>query len=80
MRSFPGDMCFFDVPLHANLHRASTEGAEFDLRTVLHGSLVKVRPRDACTFVDNHDTRPDGSLHSWVRGLPFDVRLPENVH
>lgn len=80
MRSFPGDMCFFDVPLHANLHLASTEGAAFDLRTVLNGSLVKVRPNDACTFVDNHDTRPDGSLHSWVRALPFDVRLPENVH
>ncbi|KAG8678928.1 hypothetical protein FRC08_017366, partial [Ceratobasidium sp. 394] len=66
MRAFPGEMCYFDVPLHANLFRASTEGSAFDLRTILKGSLVQVRPRDACTFVDNHDTRPEGSLVSWV--------------
>ncbi|KAG8747350.1 hypothetical protein FRC10_001529 [Ceratobasidium sp. 414] len=66
MRAFPGEMSYFDVPLHANLFRASTEGSEFDLRTILRGSLVQVRPRDACTFVDNHDTRPEGSLVSWV--------------
>ncbi|QRV75214.1 alpha-amylase [Ceratobasidium sp. AG-Ba] len=66
MRAFPGDMCYFDVPLHTNLFRASTQGSSFDLRTILRGSLVQVRPNDACTFVDNHDTRPEGSLVSWV--------------
>lgn len=66
MRAFPGDMCFFDVPLHHNFFRASTEGSKFDLRKILHGSLVQIRPKDACTFVDNHDTRPGGSLVSWV--------------
>lgn len=70
MRAFPGEMCFFDVPLHENFFRASEEGSKFDLRKILHGSLVKARPGDACTFVDNHDTRPEGSLSSWVRLVP----------
>ncbi|ELU40692.1 hypothetical protein AG1IA_05283 [Rhizoctonia solani AG-1 IA] len=66
IRAFPGEMCFFDVPLHQNFFLAGQQGSKFDLRKILHGSLVQARPRDACTFVDNHDTRPEGSLVSWV--------------
>ncbi|KAG9120641.1 hypothetical protein FRC07_003797 [Ceratobasidium sp. 392] len=40
MRAFPGEMCYFDVPLHANLFRASKLGPAFDLRTILRGSII----------------------------------------
>ncbi|KAF8753540.1 Glycoside hydrolase family 13 protein [Rhizoctonia solani] len=66
IRAFPGEMCFFDVPLHQKFFLAGQQGSKFDLRKILRGSLVQARPRDACTFVDNHDTRPEGSLVSWV--------------
>ncbi|KAG9007630.1 hypothetical protein FRB94_014148 [Tulasnella sp. JGI-2019a] len=56
----------FDVPLHYNFHRASTQGSEYDLRRILKGSLVDRRPLDAVTFVDNHDTAIGCSLESWV--------------
>ncbi|KAG1750806.1 glycoside hydrolase family 13 protein [Suillus lakei] len=66
IRAFHGQTSFFDVPLHANFHRASKAGASYDLRTIFEGSLVKLRPGDAVTFVDNHDTQVGQSLESWV--------------
>jgi len=66
VRAFQGQTSFFDVPLHENFHRASKAGASYDLRTILDGSLVKLRPGDAVTFVDNHDTQVGQSLESWV--------------
>ncbi len=56
----------FDIPLHYNLQRASTEGEGFDLRTIFDGSIVQAYPTLAVTFVDNHDTQPRQSLESWV--------------
>ena len=44
---------FFDVPLHDNLHQASKR--RFDLRRILDNTLLKTRPNDAVTFVDNHE-------------------------
>ena len=56
----------FDVPLHFNLNKASREGADFDLRTLLQGSLVQTHPTLAVTFVDNHDSQAGQSLESPV--------------
>ncbi|OJA12415.1 hypothetical protein AZE42_03391 [Rhizopogon vesiculosus] len=72
VRAFQGQTSFFDVPLHENFHRASKTGVSYDLRTILDGSLVKLRPGDAVTFVDNHDTlqQVGQSLESWV-GINF---------
>ncbi len=56
----------FDVPLHFNLHRASQEGRDFDLTTLLDGSLVRTHPTLAVTFVDNHDSQQGCSLESCV--------------
>ena len=50
---------FFDAPLHHNFHRAAKEGTKFDLRTIMDESLVKIRPGDAVTFVDNHECVAD---------------------
>lgn len=64
LNAFGGETAFFDVPLHHNFHRASK--GHFDLRRILDNTLLKVRPHDAVTFVDNHDTQIGQSLESWV--------------
>ncbi len=61
-------MCLFDVPLHYNLHKASTSGGGFDMAKLLEGTLVQSRPKRAVTLVDNHDTQPGQALQSWVEG------------
>lgn len=44
----------FDVALHENFYRASI-APTYDLRNILRGSFVELRPRDAVTFVENHE-------------------------
>ena len=61
-----GETSLFDVPLHFNFHNCSKAHGNYDLRTILNGSLVSVNPVKAVTFVDNHDSQPNGSLESWV--------------
>lgn len=56
----------FDVPLHFNFHNCSKAHGNYDLRTILNGSLIKVDPLHAVTFVDNHDSQPGQSLCSFV--------------
>ncbi|KAF9052412.1 glycoside hydrolase family 13 protein [Hymenopellis radicata] len=65
VRAFKGQAAFFDVPLHMNFHHASIHYSRYDLRTVMNNSLAKVKPRDAVTFVDNHEVEGQ-SLESWV--------------
>ena len=48
-------LTFFDVPLHYNFHNASKAGDKYDLRTILNDTVVKTRPGEAITFVDNHE-------------------------
>lgn len=50
-------MSLFDVPLHYNFFNASNAGGNYDMRTILDGSLLKSLPEKAITFVDNHDTQ-----------------------
>ena len=61
-------MSLFDVPLHFNLYNASRSGGNYDMRTILDGTLLAARPDRAVTFVDNHDTQPGQALASWVDG------------
>ncbi|EJU02147.1 alpha-amylase [Dacryopinax primogenitus] len=56
----------FDAPLHYNFKEAGEAVADFDLRKVWEGTVVKERPIDAVTLVDNHDTQIGQSLESWV--------------
>ncbi|CCA66645.1 related to alpha-amylase [Serendipita indica DSM 11827] len=66
MSRFDGELAFFDVPLHHTFHTASKMGEEFDLRTIMKNSLMRLCPEDAVTFVDNHDTVIGQTLESWV--------------
>ncbi len=59
-------MSLFDVALHYNFYNASQAGNQYDLRTILDHTLVKERPQNAVTFVDNHDTQYGQSLQSFV--------------
>ncbi len=56
----------FDVPLHYNMHCASQQGRDYDLSTLLNGTLVQTHPALAVTFVDNHDSQAGSSLESRV--------------
>ena len=59
-------MSLFDVTLHYAFLQAATSNGEFDMRTIFDSSLVKTRPFNAVTFVDNHDTQPNQALYSFI--------------
>jgi len=65
----------FDAPLHANFHKASNEGKEYNLCGIFDNTLVKVNPTLAVTIVENHDTQPLQSLEqpvqAWFRPLAY---------
>lgn len=69
----------FDVPLHFNFRRAAEEGEQFDMRTILDGSLVETDPQHAVTFVDNHDSQPGSALSSnvqdWFKPIAYALIL-----
>lgn len=59
-------LSLFDVTLHFAFLRAATSDGQFDMRTLFDDSLVKARPENAVTFVDNHDTQPGQALYSFI--------------
>ncbi|KAL1868929.1 hypothetical protein Daus18300_005765 [Diaporthe australafricana] len=60
--SFMGDrISLFDVRLVNNFSRLSFQD-KADLRTIFDGSLASIRPKNAVTFVANHDTMEGQSL------------------
>ncbi|KAJ7104144.1 glycoside hydrolase family 13 protein [Mycena belliarum] len=73
IKALKGETAFFDVPLHMNFHDASKYHSQYDLRSILNNTIVKERPKDAVTFVDNHDTVIGQSLESWV-GSNFKIQ------
>ena len=73
------EMALFDVALHYNFFNASQAGEGYDLRRLLDNTLVRERPQNAVTFVDNHDTQYGQSLQSfiqdWFKPLAYAVIL-----
>lgn len=74
-----GRVQLFDVPLHFNFYNASTQGSDYDMRTIFDNTLVREKPELAITFVDNHDTQPLQSLQSpvdyWFKPLAYALIL-----
>jgi alpha-amylase len=70
-----GRFSVFDVPLHYNFHNAGRLGAQYDMRRILDNTLMRHRPLQAVTFVDNHDSQPLQSLESavepWFKPLAY---------
>lgn len=56
----------FDVPLHYRFHEVSNNGEGYDLRTIFDSVLLKDKPLESISFVDNHDSQPGESLQSFV--------------
>ena len=59
-------LSLFDVSLHYNLYNAANSGGSYDMGSILNNTLIKERPMNAVTFVDNHDTQPGQALSSFV--------------
>lgn len=59
-------MSLFDVTLHYAFLQAATSNGQFDMRQLYDQALVKARPENAVTFVDNHDTQPGQALYSFI--------------
>ncbi len=55
----------FDVPLHYHFYDAC-HNENYDMSKILDNTLVKCKPNNAVTFVDNHDTQPSQGLQSWI--------------
>lgn len=55
-----------DARLHWNLYSASMSNGYYDLRGLLHETLMKNLPMHAVTFVDNHDTQPRHGHGSFI--------------
>jgi alpha-amylase len=74
-----GRLSLFDAPLHHNFHRASRAGGNYDLRTILDGTLMKEVPLLAVTLVENHDTQPlqalESVVESWFKPLAYAIIL-----
>ncbi|SDF71839.1 alpha-amylase [Mucilaginibacter pineti] len=74
-----GRMSLFDAPLQGNLHKASNEGKDYDLRTIFDNTLVQANADLAVTLVENHDTQPLQSLEqpvqAWFRPLAYALIL-----
>lgn len=70
-----GRIHLFDAPLHHNFHLASRQGAGYDLRRLLDGTLMRELPLLAVTLVENHDTQPLQALESvvepWFKPLAY---------
>ncbi|MDX1932899.1 MAG: alpha-amylase [Capsulimonadales bacterium] len=77
--TFAAPLSLFDVPLHFRFHRASREGRDFPLNEIFDGTLVRTRPMQAVTFVENHDTQRCQSLESpvedWFKPLAYALIL-----
>jgi alpha-amylase len=69
----------FDSLLQNRFHIASKQGRDFDLDTILTGTLVGTRPEFAVTLVANHDTQPLQSLEApvepWFKPLAYAIIL-----
>ena len=69
----------FAVALHYNFYAASKGGGHYDMRRLLDGTLMRERPTQAVTFVENHDSQPLQALESvvepWFKPLAYAVIL-----
>lgn len=74
-----GRMSVFDVPLHYNFYYASKSGGHFDMKTILDRTLMKERPTNAVTFVENHDSQPlqalEAPVEPWFKPLAYALIL-----
>ncbi len=75
-------MTLFDVTLHFKFYQISHSNGTFDMGSIFEGTLVKLAPKYAVTFVDNHDSQPGQALQSsvanWFKPLAYALILLKN--
>lgn len=75
-------MSLFDAPLHMNFHVASTSNGNYDMGSLMNGTLMQSNPAYAVTLVENHDTQALQSLESpvadWFKPLAYSFILLRN--
>ncbi|MCD9525598.1 alpha-amylase [Photobacterium carnosum] len=68
-------MSLFDAPLHLHFHKASKGSGNYDMGSLLSGTLMESNPAQAVTLVENHDTQPLQALESpvedWFKPLAY---------
>ncbi|WP_133511003.1 alpha-amylase [Candidatus Thiosymbion oneisti] len=66
-------MSLFDFPLFFNLRAVSHGNGSFDMRNLVHNTLVAQSPEWAVTFVSNHDVfrNPDEDVADWFKPLAY---------
>lgn len=74
-----GSMSLFDSSLQHNLHTASRQGADYDLRTIFDETLTLADPLHSVTVVDNHDTQPlqqlEAPVEEWFKPIAYALIL-----
>ncbi|WP_028865944.1 alpha-amylase [Psychromonas aquimarina] len=72
-------MSLFDAPLHMNFHTASKSNGNYDMGSLMNGTLMQSNPTHAVTLVENHDTQPLQALESpvadWFKPLAYSFIL-----
>ncbi|MEC4806193.1 MAG: alpha-amylase [Jaaginema sp. PMC 1079.18] len=72
-------MSVLDVPLHYNFHYASQSGGYYDMRYILHNTMMQQQPTHAVTFVENHDSQPlqvlEATVEPWFKPLAYAIIL-----
>jgi alpha-amylase len=74
-----GRMSIFDVSLHYNFSNASKQRSSYNLAQIFDGTLTKIDPIYAVTFVENHDSQPLQALESvvedWFKPIAYALIL-----
>jgi len=74
-----GEMSLFDSSLHSNFRTASVSGNKYDMRNILHETLMTELPEKAVTVVANHDTQPlqalEAVVEAWFKPIAYALIL-----
>lgn len=74
-----GSMSLFDSSLHNNFRSASVGGNNYDMRNILHETLMEALPEKAVTVVANHDTQPlqqlEAVVEAWFKPIAYSIIL-----
>ncbi len=72
-------MSLFDIPLHYNFYYASQSSSNYDMSTILDGTMMQKRPSHAVTFVEDDSSQPLRALESavkpWFKPMAYAIIL-----
>jgi len=75
LNHFEFGLSLFDFPLHHHFVEASHKGRDYDLPKIFSHTLVARHPKNAVTFVENHDTQRHDQILPWFKPLGYALIL-----